>query len=401
LGLIWIGLVRSFGMAEFDERSIVALPDKGVQRVYRDKGPRLGYFSAILWSEDAREALNGKFLGDNYVTWWIEHLAHEEFKSRRELLYLHPGAMFLLQHEKLEDLMDAFKFLQIEKRQVIFIPLSNDPEPAPVRPLVGLTGAHRSLLVWVKREDMFYHYDSGKGAPNGDLAFALASKLWALMLRLQFRDKGTPLPPIATPRFQPQKKDCESGVYMLFIMYILSLTGSTVDMMPLATPVAIFKYRQHTRVVLVTMIEEYQQAKGETTFGVKPQASTIMPGSNKHARPPRAEDLESVVGDLEDFDDPAAEAEEEELMRQARMERVREGAEPPEIFYVPAEAPPPNRGIPGIEEGTGSSGGGGGGGGGGALKVGGSRLATSGASPSSPPSSPLARGSGGGGGGGR
>ena len=339
-----------------DDRSVVGLADQGVRKPYRDKGPRLAYWNSILWAEDAREALNGKFLGDNYVTWWIEHLAHEEYNGRSELLFLHPGATFLLQHERLDDLTDAFGALELQTRQIIFVPLSNDPEPAPVRPLLFKGGAHRSLLLWVRREDCFYHYDSGKGHPNADVALQVATKLWAMLLRLQFRDKTTPMPALVTPRFQHQTRECESGVYMLFIMNLLALAGSTVDLEPLTTPLAIFKYRMHTRVVLVQMIEEYQQLKGQTTMGTIPQASTIMTASNRAAGAPRAEDLESVVGELEDLSE--GEAEDEELMRVARMERARAGAAAPDDFFTPPAATAPPNGL------QAASGGGGGGGGG-------------------------------------
>ena len=394
-----------------DDRSVVGLPDAGVKRVYRDKGPRLAYWNSVLWSADAREALNGKFLGDNYVTWWIEHLAHEEYNGRSELLFLHPGATFLLQHERADDLLDAFAPLELASRQVVFVPLSDDPEPAPVRPLLFKGGSHRSLLVWIKREDCFYHYDSGRGAPNGEAALRVATKLWALMLRLQFRDKGTPMPALVTPRFQHQAKECESGVYMLFIMNLLAMAGGTVDVEPLAKPLAIFKYRMHTRVVLVQMIEEYQQLKGETTMGVRPQASTIMPGSNRAAAAPTAGDLESVAGDLEDVEgaeeeegaalraeDRITREEYEELFRVARRERAREGAPPLDDFFEAPAAPPPNVGM--AASGAGSSGGGGGGGGGGGSG-GGSSSSSSSSSSSGGGGGGGGDGGGGGGGGGR
>ena len=162
----------------------------------------------------------------------------------------------------------------------------------------------------------------------------------------------------------------------------------------------------HTRVVLVQMIEEYQQLKGETTMGVRPQASTIMPGSNRAAAAPQAGDLESVAGDLEDVEgaeeeegwalsqeDRVTREEYEELFRVARRERVREGAPPLDHFFDAPVPVPPNVGLAsgsssssGGAAGSAAGGGGsssssssyGGGGGGGGGRSGGGASSSSG-----------------------
>ena len=318
-----------------DPKSIGGLPDQGDRAVYRDKGPQVAYLNSMLWGSDVRETALGKFVGDNLVTFWLEHLAHQEYAGRSELLYLHPGAMYLLLHEPVDDLLDAFTPLEVPTRQMIFVPLSSDLHPAPERPPGFKGGAHRSLLVWVRREDRFYHYDSGKGAPNSDSALRVATKLWAMMLRLQFRDKGTPMPGLATPRFQHQTRECESGVYALFLTNLLSLAGSTVDVAPLATPLAIFKYRAHMSEVVFQMIEEYNQLKGLSLLGAKPTAATIMKGG-KMAGVPKAEDLESVAGELEDL------SEEEEGLQEFYVQAIKamgEGQPEPE---APLHFPPLN-----------------------------------------------------------
>lgn len=289
------------------EASVVGLSDHGFQKKYLDKGPILAYKNSILWREDTRGVLPGRFMEDNLLVFWIEHLAHEVYAGRSELCFLHPGAFFMIMRNTLEDVADGLQVLALQDRQLVFIPLSDDKEPAPPRPVLGRSGAHRSLLVWVKREDKFYHYDPGKGRPNREVAERVAALMWGVMLKATFRDRATPYTGVATPVIPPMRDVSDSGVYICFLMNALAFAGSTIDYAPLLQHKTIARYRAHMSVILAHTREEYAQLKGESMAGKKPEPSMFRPGGDAQGRPPVPEDLESVRGWFEDSSDEGVE----------------------------------------------------------------------------------------------
>jgi hypothetical protein len=282
------------------EASVVALSDHGFQKKYLDRGPILAYKNSILWREDTRGVLPGRFMEDNLLVFWIEHLAHEVYSGRSELCFLHPGAFFMILQNSVEDIADGLQVLALQDRQLILIPLSSDREAGQARALLGRSGAHRSLLVWVKREDKFYHYDPGKGRPNKEVAERVAHTMWGVLLKATFRDRLTPFTGLATPAIPPMRDASDSGVYVCFLLNALCFAGSTIDLGPLLQHKTIARYRAHMSVILAHTREEYAQLKGDSMAGRKPEPSMFRPGGDAQGRPPVPEDLESVPGWFED-----------------------------------------------------------------------------------------------------
>ena len=87
--------------------SVRALSDHGVRVDAIDAGPILSYHASCLWRADTSTLLPGNWLNDNVIVWWEEHLTHEEFASRRELCFLHPGAVFLCNFETVDECVQA------------------------------------------------------------------------------------------------------------------------------------------------------------------------------------------------------------------------------------------------------------------------------------------------------
>lgn len=305
-----------------DEASLVGLPDEGPRKTYVDRGVRFAYYSSILWRKDCASVISKKFMTDNFVVFWLEYLSHEEYGGRGEMIFLHPGAQFMLLAESFETCEDALKDLELSSRKMIFLPLTSDETPGgPVRLKRDKGGSHRSLLVWVKREDAFYHYDSSPEHTNQEVAEQAARQLWAVILKGAYRDKGTPFPGLISPAFPRQTFPQDSGCIMLTLLNLICMTGNIVDMEPLLTPLTIFRYREYMTVVVKTKVEEYLQLKGSTSCGKLPSGATIVTGAAKMARGPLAEDLESVVGALEDLD--SEEEREEREWAQLMGERTR------------------------------------------------------------------------------
>ena len=87
--------------------STKALSDHGMRVEAIDSGPILSYHSACLWREDAATLLPGSWLNDNVIVWWEEQMTHEEYSGRPELCMLHPGAVFLCNHETVDECVHA------------------------------------------------------------------------------------------------------------------------------------------------------------------------------------------------------------------------------------------------------------------------------------------------------
>ncbi len=128
----------------------------------------------------------------------------------------------------------------------------------------------------------------------------IAAVIWAVLLRLTFRDATSPLPPTEVPAFQPQTNAHDCGVYVCFLLNALCLSGGPVDFSAVCTPDAVRAYRGHMNVTLSRMREEYEQLRGKSVVGKPIDPTTIRPGAADAARGPRADDLEEVKGDMED-----------------------------------------------------------------------------------------------------
>jgi len=238
----------------------------------------------------------------------------------------------MLLSESMDDVFDATKDLELSSRQMIFLPLTSDDNPGgPPRLKTDKGGPHRSLFVWVKRDDCFYHFDSSPGKINANKAEYIARVMWGVLLRGANRDKGTPFPGVKSPNFPRQVLPTDCGHIMLLILHYLVMVGTIVPLENLITPSAVFKFREYTKVTAINKLEEYMQLKGQTRKGKIPRPEFIVTGAEKMAKPTTAEDLESVIGDLEDMDEEALKEEEE--WNRVMMERTRDG-EGEEVFEL-------------------------------------------------------------------
>jgi hypothetical protein len=159
-------------------------------------------------------------------------------------------------------LCDVFKPLNLPERTLLFFPLNDAPDA-----LTPNAGTHWSLLVFSRRSERFYHYDSMPGSANARVAAHVAAVVWRVLLKLTFRDMSTAAPPLETPAFPAQRNSSDCGVYVCFLINALCLAGGPVDFSAVCTPAAVGAFRGHMNVTLQRMREEYEQLRGRSVVG--------------------------------------------------------------------------------------------------------------------------------------
>lgn len=103
---------------------------------------------------DLRSLLAGQFLSDVALSFATSELERSlPAAVRRRVALLQATTAFLGTTMNVEPALVAA--LQLEQKDVVFLPINDNAEPG-----VAFGGSHWSLLVYVRRANQFWHYDS-------------------------------------------------------------------------------------------------------------------------------------------------------------------------------------------------------------------------------------------------
>jgi hypothetical protein len=160
-----------------------------------DRDPLVCTFHEATIYQSDLDALDAPhWLNDSLITFYMQHLQHGAFISDDQinsagtagsragsdesngLLFLTPGAVFVLAHEDdADDFASTLDGLEIARHALVFLPINDNANVER-----GGGGSHWSLLVLDVRALAFAHYDSA-GRANLAVARALATKLHAAL----------------------------------------------------------------------------------------------------------------------------------------------------------------------------------------------------------------------------
>jgi sentrin-specific protease 8 len=148
------------------------------------------FHEATIYQSDLDVLDAPHWLNDSLITFYLQHLQHSSFSDNQSadagspagsdessgLLFLTPGAVFVLAHEDdADDLASTLDGLDIARHALVFLPINDNANVER-----GGGGSHWSLLVLDVRALAFAHYDSA-GRANLAVARALATKLHAAL----------------------------------------------------------------------------------------------------------------------------------------------------------------------------------------------------------------------------
>ena len=174
----------------------------------------LTYHSSTLRQADINLFSNSQWLNDQCILFYFEYLTHS---SPREILFLDPGASFLLLFENdIDDLREAMCNISLTNRSLIFSAINDNNDPT------SSGGGHWTLMVYDVSANQGFYYDSlGMHLTNYQNSQNILSKLCLLLSVLQ-----APLIPVEITQGQGNGSDC--GVYVLMISEEISKTRDTL-----------------------------------------------------------------------------------------------------------------------------------------------------------------------------
>lgn len=228
-----------------------------------ESAPYVSFRSYSLYRNDVKTLWPGSWLNDNVIGIILEVLAYEEFPSLCaddgiNWCLMAPGAVAMTLYEQGEDLIDALASLRLQTKDYVAIPV-NDSESTTT----PNSGTHWSLLIWSKRHQQFFHYDSSP-PHNTRAATRISRCLWPAISRNQFSKskKLGALPDVIAAKCPRQSNDSDCGVYLLLILNTLLRAGGICDIEPIVTPAAVTAYRRHCGETIERLRQEWLDKTG-------------------------------------------------------------------------------------------------------------------------------------------
>ncbi|KAJ5069139.1 sentrin-specific protease 8 [Anaeramoeba ignava] len=172
--------------------------------------PVLNYYTISLYQEHVDTLTGNYWIEDAIITFYFEYLTHNKIKDDKLLLLNPTMMMFISFITSKEELEEALKERKLTEREIICFPITD------TQSLEQIGGSHWSLLVFVKKLNTFYYYDS-MYTYNFHSAQNFLNKFKPLLIEKE-KLKETKIIQVKT-KSQENSYDC--GLYLLsFANYI-------------------------------------------------------------------------------------------------------------------------------------------------------------------------------------
>merc|ERR1711962_294683 len=175
----------------------------------------LSYFDSLLRQSDIALLEKPNWLNDKIIGFAFQYYQEDVFK-KQDVCFVDPSVTQMVKLcSSPFDVQALLSSLELEKKLIVLIAINDNDS-------VEAGGSHWSLLVWIKSEKRFYHFDSWGNEPNKTAAIQTANKISAAI--------GSPLPvDISEMEVNKQENGYECGMHVLEIAYQLIETKISVD----------------------------------------------------------------------------------------------------------------------------------------------------------------------------
>jgi sentrin-specific protease 8 len=170
------------------------------------KSQSLLYHDCQVYDYDLETLRPGEWLNDTIIEFCFEYFEQDIFKQQQRFLFLRPAIVFLMMHTKDRSGLESALPIGLQENDIIFLPI-NDSDGID-------SGTHWSLLIYWKKGNSFYHYDS-IGCSNDMMARYCKDRIAELV----GSSMTATFVPIDTPQ-QQNGYDC--GVYVIAIAKLIA-----------------------------------------------------------------------------------------------------------------------------------------------------------------------------------
>ena len=175
----------------------------------------LEYQGANITAKDIKTLENGQWVCDEIISLFLAFMREDQKMKDAKILLVNPSTTYLLQESTDKNIVNDIKQdLRINEKEWVFYPINNNKKSDNVG------GTHWSLLLFCRRENVYYHYDPIEGM-NKDHARKLILNTLDLN---NFKLGGLPEHRQAKCPKQENSYDC--GPYIM--LYIREIVNSII-----------------------------------------------------------------------------------------------------------------------------------------------------------------------------
>lgn len=160
----------------------------------------LSYYDTVIRQTDIDILKSNGWLTDSIIGFYFEYLEREVY-PKKDFLFVSPEVTQCIKSSHHHEIPVFLDPLFARQYLVIFFPLNNNEN------VYSSGGSHWSLLVYFRKDGIFYHFDSSNDV-NDLQAMKLATKLQ------QYFDKNTPVI-VKEGNTLQQSNSYDCGIYLL------------------------------------------------------------------------------------------------------------------------------------------------------------------------------------------
>uniref|UniRef100_A0A6B2LHV5 Ubiquitin-like protease family profile domain-containing protein n=1 Tax=Arcella intermedia TaxID=1963864 RepID=A0A6B2LHV5_9EUKA len=160
------------------------------------------YEDTTIYQSDLDLCANPRWLNDRVIAFYFDYLNSQLQESKLKLKFINPSVVMMINILPTETLKEEFASLDLPAADLIFIPINDKTD---LEAEIG--GSHWSLLVWIKKDEKFYTFDSYSGA-NNQIARRTAYRFSQLV-------SNKSVPTVQTGRAPCQTNGYDCGVYTI------------------------------------------------------------------------------------------------------------------------------------------------------------------------------------------
>mmetsp|Transcript_41868 Transcript_41868/g.65418 ORF Transcript_41868/g.65418 Transcript_41868/m.65418 type:complete len:144 (-) Transcript_41868:398-829(-) len=116
----------------------------------------------VLEREDSELFITPRWLNDNCLEFWLEHVYYDCLETPESVLFMSPAALHMTKFLPQSDLSQALEQLQLKTKGLVIMPV-NDNSGAEAG------GSHWAFVAYLRSSNVFRYYDSA-GKSNWHVA---------------------------------------------------------------------------------------------------------------------------------------------------------------------------------------------------------------------------------------
>jgi len=206
----------------------------------------LSYHDCVIRASDLSLLEGRNWLNDSLISFWLEHLQHEDFGGSTRFLFVSPEVTQLIKMGDPNELPIFLDPLEARHKEYIFLPVNDNAS------VCASGGSHWSLLVYSKYDSKWYHFDSQRGS-NYSAASRLVHRLNTYLNR---DNPATRVATLIDANCTQQDNSYDCGAFVM--IYAQRAGQMAMKSLPLGTCMVDRQEANHMRNIIRNLVIKYR-----------------------------------------------------------------------------------------------------------------------------------------------